>query len=50
VNNLTFSIKEGEIFTLLGHNGAGKTTAISMLSGMLQASSGDAFVYGNSIK
>ena len=47
---MIFFIKEGEIFTLLGHNGAGKTTAISMLSGMLQASSGDAFVYRNSIK
>jgi len=46
---LNFSIKEGEIFTLLGHNGAGKTTAIYMLTGVLEASSGDAIVYGNSI-
>jgi ATP-binding cassette subfamily A (ABC1) protein 3 len=49
VNKLKFSIKEGEIFAFLGHNGAGKTTAIYMLTGMLKASSGDAYVYGNSI-
>ena len=50
VNKLTLSIQEGEIFTLLGHNGAGKTTAIYMLTGVLEASSGDAIVYGNSIR
>ena len=45
VNNMTLSIKSNEVFTLLGHNGAGKTTAIYMLTGMLTASSGDAIVY-----
>ena len=49
VNNLTMSIKEGEIFTILGHNGAGKTTAIFMLTGMLKTSSGRAELYGNDI-
>ena len=43
------SIKKGEIFTILGHNGAGKTTAIYMLTGVLKATSGDATVYGQSI-
>jgi ABC-type multidrug transport system ATPase subunit len=46
---LTFSIKKDEILTLLGHNGAGKTTAIYMLTGVLSPSSGDAFVNGYSI-
>jgi len=50
VNQLNFSIREGEIFTILGHNGAGKTTAIYMLTGVLQPSGGDAHMYGNSIK
>lgn len=49
VNKLSFSIKEGEIFTILGHNGAGKTTAIFMLTGMLTPSSGDATIYGNKL-
>jgi len=35
-----------QIFVLLGHNGAGKTTTISMLTGLLQASSGSAQVFG----
>lgn len=49
VNKLTFSIKENEVFTFLGHNGAGKTTTINMLTGMINATDGDATVYGNSI-
>jgi ABC-type multidrug transport system ATPase subunit len=36
------SIKQNEIFTILGHNGAGKTTAINMLTGMLKTTSGTA--------
>ena len=49
VNNFTVSIKENEIFTILGHNGAGKTTAIYMLTGLLKPSSGNAIIYGDSI-
>jgi len=49
VNNLKISIREGEIFTILGHNGAGKTTAIYMLTGVLKPTSGEATVYGNKI-
>jgi ABC-type multidrug transport system ATPase subunit len=36
------TIKENEVFTFLGHNGAGKTTVINMLTGMLKPSSGTA--------
>lgn len=39
----------GEVFTILGHNGAGKTTAIYMLTGMLKTTSGEAIVYRNRI-
>ena len=49
VKGLKFSIKKDEIFTILGHNGAGKTTAIYMLTGMLKPTAGDATVYGYKI-
>lgn len=49
VNDLKFSIREGEVFTILGHNGAGKSTLIYMLTGVLKPSKGDAFVYGKKI-
>lgn len=49
VDKLSFSIREGEIFTILGHNGAGKTTAIFMLTGVHKPSGGDATIYGSSI-
>jgi len=46
VDNVSFSIKSGEIFGLLGPNGAGKTTMISMLSTLLRPTSGSALVNG----
>ncbi|MBI2547922.1 ATP-binding cassette domain-containing protein [Candidatus Woesearchaeota archaeon] len=46
VDNLSFSIKYGEIFGLLGPNGAGKTTTISMMATMLEPTSGTALVNG----
>lgn len=49
VNNVSFTIRKGEIFSLLGPNGAGKTTLISMLSCLLQPSGGDATIGGYSI-
>lgn len=49
VDQLKFSIKQGEIFTILGHNGAGKTTAIYMLTGVHQPTTGDAEIYGLNI-
>jgi len=42
-------VKSNEVFALLGHNGAGKTTVISMLTGMLTATKGDATIYGRSL-
>ena len=49
VNKLNLSVKRGELFALLGVNGAGKTTAIKMLSCLTQPTSGDAFVGGHSV-
>ena len=49
VDNLSLRINEGEIFSLLGVNGAGKTTAIKMLSCLTKPTSGDALVMNHSI-
>ena len=49
VDNLNLEIIEGELFSLLGVNGAGKTTTIKMLTGLVEATSGDALIYGKSI-
>lgn len=46
VNAITFDVQEGEIFGFLGANGAGKTTALKMLTGLLTPSSGKAIVAG----
>ncbi|MDB5228771.1 MAG: transporter related [Bacteroidota bacterium] len=45
-NELTFEVGKGEIFGFLGANGAGKTTAMRMLCGLLKPSSGKATVTG----
>lgn len=46
VDNISFTVDKGEIFGFLGANGAGKTTAIRMLCGLLSPSSGNAEVAG----
>jgi ABC-2 type transport system ATP-binding protein len=48
-NELTFNVKKGEIFGFLGANGAGKTTAMRMLCGLLEPSSGKGMVAGYDI-
>ena len=49
VDNISFDVKKGEIFGFLGANGAGKSTTIKMLCGILEPTSGDAMVGGYSI-
>ena len=49
VDDLSLSVRQGELFSLLGVNGAGKTTTIKMLSCLTQSTSGDAFLNGKSI-
>ncbi len=46
VDNLSMTMYLNQIFVLLGHNGAGKTSTISILSGLLKYSSGMASVFG----
>ena len=50
VDNITFKVKEAEIFGFLGANGAGKTTAMQMLIGLSKQTSGEAFVAGYNIR
>jgi ABC-2 type transport system ATP-binding protein len=49
VDKLSLEIRQGELFSLLGVNGAGKTTVIKMLSCLTKSTSGDAVVGGYSI-
>ncbi|OAE27724.1 hypothetical protein AXG93_4193s1240 [Marchantia polymorpha subsp. ruderalis] len=49
VDGLSLTIYEDQITALLGHNGAGKSTTISMLTGLTRPTSGDAEIWGHSI-
>jgi ABC-2 type transport system ATP-binding protein len=49
VEDLTFSVKKGEIFGFLGPNGAGKTTTIRTLLGFLKPTSGQAYIFDKNI-
>lgn len=46
VDNISFDVRQGEIFGFLGANGAGKTTTIRMLTGLLKPSAGEGTVGG----
>ncbi len=50
VDDVNFEISSGEIVGLLGHNGAGKTTVMKLLTGYLEPSSGQAFVDGINVQ
>lgn len=50
INDISFDIKDGEIFAFIGHNGAGKTTMIKSLVGILDFEEGDIFINHKSIK
>lgn len=49
VDHVDFNIQRGEIFGFLGSNGCGKTTTMKMLTGLLPASEGDAFLFGQRV-
>lgn len=50
VDDLTFDVKRGEIFGLLGKNGAGKSTTIRILTTLLQPTKGEAKVLGHDLR
>ncbi|MGO8952258.1 MAG: ribosome-associated ATPase/putative transporter RbbA [Rhodomicrobium sp.] len=49
VDDVSFTIERGEIFGFVGSNGCGKTTTMKMLTGLLPASAGEAFLFGEPI-
>ncbi|MDD5174716.1 MAG: ABC transporter ATP-binding protein [Candidatus Omnitrophica bacterium] len=49
VNNLNIEVEEGEIFGLVGPDGAGKTTTMRLLTGIMEPTSGEAWVYNRHI-
>jgi len=49
VDNVSFDIAKGEIFGFLGSNGCGKTTTMKMLTGLLPASEGEAWIFGSPV-
>lgn len=50
IDNISFNVNDGEIFAFIGHNGAGKTTMIKSIVGILDFEQGDILINGNSIK
>lgn len=50
VNDVNISIEDGEIFAFIGHNGAGKTTVIKCICGILDFEEGEILINGKSIK
>ena len=49
VNDVSFSVKKGEIFGLLGPNGAGKTTIIRMIASLINRSNGQVIINGHDL-
>ncbi len=49
LNDISFEVKEGDVFGFLGPNGAGKTTTLRILLGLLKPTSGRALVFGEEL-
>lgn len=50
LDNVSFELRQGEILGLLGHNGAGKSTALGITLGMVRPDEGEVFIGGNSVQ
>lgn len=47
LNDVSFNVKKGEVLGLIGHNGAGKSTILKVISGILRPTTGSVALYGN---
>jgi ABC-2 type transport system ATP-binding protein len=50
IKDISFEVKEGEVFGFLGKNGAGKTTTIRMMTGLITADRGDIKIMGHEVR
>ncbi|PYZ94969.1 ABC transporter ATP-binding protein [Salipaludibacillus keqinensis] len=50
IKNISFELKEGEVFGFLGPNGSGKTTTVRMLVGLIKPTSGEVYIYGHNLQ
>ena len=50
LHDVSFSMQQGSIFGLIGPNGAGKTTIVNLITGLIQASSGDIQFNGQDLR
>ncbi len=50
LDDVSFKVKQGEIFAFIGHNGAGKTTLIKSICGILDFEEGEILIDGKSIQ
>jgi len=50
VNDLNLKVQAGQVFGFLGPNGAGKTTTMNVLLGFVNATAGDAFLFGVNVR
>jgi len=49
VNNISFSVRKGEVFAFLGPNGAGKTTTVEMIESIRKPTAGNIEIFGNNV-
>lgn len=49
VDDISFSVKKGEITSILGPNGAGKTTTVEIIEGLRKADAGDIYLFGKKV-
>ncbi|MEG3235143.1 energy-coupling factor ABC transporter ATP-binding protein [Streptococcus suis] len=49
LNDVSFHVKQGEWLSIIGHNGSGKSTTVRLIDGLLEAESGDIYIYGDAL-